>query len=62
VHFSFCVCNGYCVGYRPIGIFKYLDVLPTAGGEEFRIIMLKSVYLSLRKVKVQRVTVVNFGM
>ena len=49
------VCYVYCVG-----ICEYLDVLATVraqGSSEYA-----EVYLSLRKVKAQRVTVVEFKM
>ena len=54
------VCYAYCVAYRPIGICEYLYVLATVRARELNV--LKSIYLSLRKVKAQRVTVVEFAM
>ena len=58
------MCYAYCVG-----ISEYLDVLASArtvtisdGASKEVLNVLKSVYRSLRKVRAQRVTVVEFEM
>ena len=56
------VCYAYCVAYRPIDICEYFDVLATVRARDRVLNVLKSVCVSLRKVKAQKVTVVEFGM